>query len=260
MGHGRTLEELVAAQRPRNNVPDPARSAATAAPADAAMTPVQRRVLSLQRSAGNAAVVQAIRRSVGARRRPTVQRDKAPAWVGNLQKEFKSLFPKEKLMQRVVIKDYSKLNQKLQGAPYGAWTQSATEIFVRDPANLPGGGTSSEKGVMHYVLQHEANHIRQFSTSKGPPKTWAKMLDFEIQAYTNDKKWLAANAATEIPDKDVRDQIIKGVDDSLQEALRLKKEAAREKQPDTFLWNELKAAELIPQDADKDPLQLYKQP
>ena len=50
-----------------------------------------------------------------------------PPYVAEAQADLKLLFPKEKLLQGVVLKDYAKLNQTLQGATgYAAWTNSAT--------------------------------------------------------------------------------------------------------------------------------------
>ena len=206
-------------------------------------------MLDLQASVGNAAVARAI----------TVQRDKPPAWIEDAQKELKSLFPKEKLMQGVVVKDYEGLNETLQNMGYGAWTQSKTEIYLRDPMSLQGVDEKNKRSMTRYILQHEANHIRQFATAKGPPKTWAAMLKYEIQAYTNDKKWLAANGKAEIPDAKLREMLIKATEDSLTEALAIKKEAVGKKDAEAFLYNKMKTGKLIPDDAAKDPLELYKQ-
>src|SRR5512143_836940 len=124
---------------------------------------------------------------------------------------------------------------------------------------IKGVNKDNKRSIMRFTLQHEANHIRQFATAKGPPSKWADMLRFEIEAYTNDKKWLAANGKKEIPDKKLRELLEKGTDENLKNALEMQKAAAQEKDPETFLFTEMKKRDFIPQDAAKDPLELYKQ-
>jgi hypothetical protein len=211
----------------------------------------QRHILSLQARAGNSAVagMLAVQRETDAERLKRLKQDQA---------ELRSLFPKEKLMEGVVIHDYQDVNDELQPASYGAWTNSATDIYVRAPAAL-GATPQNQRSMLRYILQHEANHVRQFAQAKGPPKKWATMLQFEIEAYKSDKIWLAANGKTEIPDAKLLAKLQKGVEENLKNALEMQKTAAGQKDAEAYLFAEMKKRDFIPKGAKADPLELYQQ-
>ena len=119
--------------------------------------------------------------------------------------------------------------------------------------------------MMRYVLRHEAQHIREFDKTGGPPKTWEAMLLHEQVTYTDDKAWLGtAAAATLVPDPDLRTLLEQSADEALAAitvALQAgvdtpgsaaAKEAARLK--------EMKRTKMIPAGAGLDPTKLYVQP
>ena len=149
-------------------------------------------VLGLQRSAGNAAVVAALKGAPVAGLLPAVQRQpkakqakQTPQFVKDAQAELASLFPKDKLMGKVSIKDYGDLNKVLTtSTTFMAWTQSSTEIFVRDTSGLGDPDSNDRpKQLLRYILKHEAVHVGQFAKAKGPPATWEQMLRFEQEGY-----------------------------------------------------------------------------
>jgi hypothetical protein len=230
-------------------------------PADAgkSVDPVAASVLSLQATAGNAAIAGAIRSAS-----PSVQRQpKAPpAHVAAGQAALKQLFPKEKLLQGVVVKDYADLNVTLQGATsYGAWTQSKTEIYIKDPASM-ADTPAKQAMALRYVLQHEANHVRQFEKTKGPPKTWEAMINFEIEAYRNDLQWLAGPGKSIVTDAKLHKKLVDGATTNLRDLRGLVKGAKKLKgdKREEFFVDGLLDKDLIPPDSTANPLDLYKQP
>jgi hypothetical protein len=234
--------------------------------------PLRTLVFGLQAHAGNTAVATAVgaRAATTGRASPFVQRqpkpkpkakaEDPPAWITAAQADLRQLFPDDKLMGHVVIKDYSKLNNTLQEEDYGAWTQSKTEIFLRDPATkgLPGS-------VVKYELHHEAVHVRQFARDGGPPKTWQKMLEYEQEAYKSDTVWLAGSEAKKlIPEEDLLKQLQDGAAENLAKVNTLlddtKKLSGKKREDELFKRMRSRDVDLIPEHAKADPTLLYKQP
>jgi hypothetical protein len=233
------------------------------------LAPIARSVLYLQRTAGNSAVATAIR-GLGASggTRPVVQRQpkvkKQPQWVIDAQVAFDTAFPN---MKGVVIKDYAGLNKTLQGAHYGGWTQSKTEIYLRDPSKpLDPKQKAPSKTVqamyVRYILQHESVHIEQFIKPGGPPTSWEGMLLFEKEAYAKDRTWLTGPGATIITDQATFDAIEEAADKNQLAIGRVVAAAgtltgpAREK----AIYGEMLKENMIPPGTDPLPKKLYTQP
>jgi hypothetical protein len=214
--------------------------------------PVAQRILSLQATAGNAAVASVVQRA---------PKKKQPAWVSGAQSTLGKMFPKDPLLKKVVIKDYADLNATLLSMGFAAWTNSKTEIFIKDPAQF-ATNPALAAAVLQYILQHEANHVRQFAKAKGPPKLWETMATYEIEAYTNDIAWLAGAGASVVTDptqhKEVLDEAtknLKDVQDTIKGAGTLTGKARNK-----FFFDEIKSRNLIPANSPADPRALYKNP
>jgi hypothetical protein len=226
-------------------------------------------LLSLQRTAGNAAVVTLQRQPKPGKKpgKKPGQKKPPPAWVTAGQAELGQLFPNDKLMSNVVIKDYADLNKTLQGAPFAAWTQSMTEIYVRDLSGFADPKKPATKlwpqMAMRYVLHHEAEHIRQFAGGTGPPRTWQEMLQYEQTAYTNDLAWLASPAGQQaVSDPVLNGQFLKEARKNLADVTGLldgTKNLTGKKREDA-LFKGMKKARLIPARTKRDPTLLYRQP
>lgn len=219
-------------------------------------------MLSLQLAAGNAAVSTALRPAPSVQRQP----QKPPKWVSDAQAELGTMFPQDKLLGNVVIKDYADLNATLQTAPFAAWTQSKTEIFVRDlssQADPKNPKTAAWPALtLRYVLRHEAEHVRQFDQRGGPPSTWLAMLELEREAYTNDLAWLGgAEGKRLVPDAKLRENLRKGVQKNLSDIKGLISSTAKLKgQPrEAKLRAGMIGKDLIPSGAPADPQALYQQ-
>ena len=111
----------------------------------------------------------------------------------------KTLFPKDPLIQKVNIADFTQLYlPSLATVNFGAWTRSATQIFVLDldGAADPITGkalTNTEITTINAInARHEANHVRQFAKNGGHPKTYAQMMAFEIEACNDTASWLTS--------------------------------------------------------------------
>jgi hypothetical protein len=234
-----------------------------------------RSVLGLQRVAGNAAVVAALA-GTSVQRAPDPTKDKPkqapkpkaqPQWARDAEAKLKQLFKDDPLIAKVVIKDYAGANQELQTVDYGAWTQSQTEIYVRDPSIDKATKQRRPKNiaamVLTYVLKHEAVHVRQFAGAGGPPATWHKMLEYELAAYASDKAWLATDEGPKvITDQGTLDQFEEAADKYVIKIGALLEEAKTFKatEREAKLHEKMKAANLIPAGASLDPRDLYKQP
>jgi hypothetical protein len=223
------------------------------------LPPLARAMLGLQATAGNSAVAGTVQRQP----KPSAQ----PAWLQDAQAELGKLFPKDKLMQHVIVKDYGGLNTELQGIDYGAWTNSKTEIYLRDPSSLIDPNVPAQQKwppmLVRYTLRHEAVHISQFATAGGPPKTWQAMLEHEQEAYKADVAWLGtAAAATEIPDKQLRALLLAGANKTLASVTKVLNDTKKLKgtKREAQIYKRMKAADLIPKAAKPDPQELYKQP
>ena len=217
--------------------------------------PIERSVLALQSSAGNAAVARAVQ-SLAVQR----QKKKPPAWAAEAKTTLKQLFPKEKLLEGIVIKDFADLNPTTRAGPFDAWTNSPTDIYVKDPALIePDSRIRSQ--ALAYVLQHEANHVRQFQ-GKGPPKEWEKMLWFEKQTYKKDLDWLAGAGKQVVTDKALREKLTKRINENLTAIERVYAKVADVKRQDRDLaiLDAMLDENLVPENATADPRDLYKQP
>jgi hypothetical protein len=227
-------------------------------------------LLDLQRTAGNQAVVaRVLGRPALIVQRRRKGKQPPPKWVTDAARELQAMFPNDPLISKVVIKDYAKLNRKLRGASFDAWTNSRTEIYLRDLAKYADKRQPKTVNwplyMMRYVLRHEAQHIREFDKTGGPPRTWEAMLLHEQVTYTDDKAWLGtAGAATLIPDPDLRTMLeqsaehaLAAIHAALQAGIDTRgnaaaKEAARLKS--------MKQTTMIPAGAGLDPTKLYVQP
>jgi hypothetical protein len=233
---------------------------ATHAARPEALPPLARAVLDLQATAGNSAVAENVQRQ------PKTPPAK-PAWLQDAQAELGKLFPNDKLMQHVVVKDYGALNAELQTIDYGAWTNSKTEIYVRDPSTLIDQNEPAQQKwppmLMRYTLRHEAVHIGQFAAAGGPPKTWQAMLEFEQAAYKADVAWLGSTAATtDIPDKQLLALLVAGASKTLASVTAVLNDTKKlkGKKREAEIFKRMKKAELIPKGAKPDPQELYIQP
>ena len=257
------------------------------------LEPVARSVLRLQRQVGNQAVVSALRdgkslpRDARAREaaltslliaqrqpagkgksKPATNPPPPPKWLQDAQAIVDDMAKTDKLLGHVVLKKYSDLNKTLRNFDFGAWTNSQTEIFIKEA--VPAGANRKDKKVqaqaemfIRYELQHEANHIHQFAQAGGPPKTWQRMLEFEQEAYTNDLKFLSGPGKQVITDKDVLTSITSQAQKNLKDITGLLDGIAKlppKTDIEKHLWTEMKKLELIPSGSALDPTELYKQP
>lgn len=71
-----------------------------------------------------------------------------------------------------------------------AWTNSPTEIYVGDPSSHIGGEPIDEAAWWRAVLYHEAVHVTQFASAGGPPDTYTRMMEYEVEAYGESLEWL----------------------------------------------------------------------
>lgn len=234
--------------------------------------PVARSVLDLQRRAGNRAVANAItaqrQKGGGGGKKAVKQPPPPPKWLQDAQAIVNDMAKTDKLLGHVVLRKYSDLNKTLRSFEYGAWTNSATEIFIKDP--FPADVDRTDKTVqaqaemfVRFELQHEANHVHQFAQAGGPPKTWQRMLEFEREAYTNDLKFLRGPGKQVISDADVLASIAEQVQTNLKDVNALLDGIAKLKKGqnvERHLWTEMKKRKLIPSGSDLDPTKLYKQP
>ena len=188
-----------------------------------------------------------------------------PQFVKDAQAELASLFPKDKLMGKVTIKDYGDLNKVLtSSSTFTAWTQSSGEIFVKDLSGIGDPDANDRpRQLLRYVLKHEAVHIGQFAKAKGPPKTWQRMLEFEQEAYKHDLAWLNASEGKALmPSDDVRKEAIDSATaalNAISTLLTATKMLSGTKREDV-LYDTMIQQDLIPSGASKDPADLYKQP
>ena len=91
-----------------------------------------------------------------------------------------------KTMASVVVKDYNQITwyEPLREFGYGAWTNSATTIYLR---SLPAGVPYNR----HFMtLFHEGLHILQFRKHGGYPTSYQQMIEHEIEAYGQTVNWI----------------------------------------------------------------------
>jgi hypothetical protein len=233
--------------------------------------PMSRRVLDLQRKAGNRAVTALM----VAQRQPKKQAPPKkqpppppPQWLQDAQAIVAEMAKTDKLMGHVVLRKYTDANKTLQGAEFGAWTNSATAIYLRDPLDAHADRTNKDvqaqaEAIMRFELQHEANHIHQFATAGGPPKTWKKMLEFEKDAYTSDIAFLKGAGKNLFSDPDVLADVTGQVQKNLADVTGLLDGIPKlpaKTNVEQHLLKEMKKLKLIPPGAELDPTKLYKQP
>lgn len=80
---------------------------------------------------------------------------------------------------------------------YGAWTNSAGEVFI----NLDGmrqamatddvDALKEARATAIFIVQHEEEHIQQFTAGGGRPATFQQMAGHEFKAYGDDLAFLA---------------------------------------------------------------------
>lgn len=115
--------------------------------------------------------------------------DKARAAWNDLLPELS----RRSLMQNVTIKGMGEHPYKPMRTFEGvnAWTNSSTEIYVGFP-----DPKVDEDVWWRTILYHEAVHVKQFAREGGPPDTYTKMMEHEVEAYGDTYEWL-----DEHPDK-----------------------------------------------------------
>jgi hypothetical protein len=121
----------------------------------------------------------------------------------------KTLFPKDRLIQKVKIRvlDSQMYFPLIASVGYGAWTRSASEVYAADLGNL-GLLPAALDTTIAINAKHEAIHVHQFATNKGPPKTYRQMMVFEQKAYGDLVTWLNSPAGQGIAtDMATRDQV-----------------------------------------------------
>lgn len=143
-------------------------------------------------------------------------------------------------MKDVSIKPYADItwHKPLADMAFGAWTNSAKAIYMRDHTAF--GFTDA----FHFVvLYHEGWHVKQFLKHGGYPKSYQQMMEFEVEAYGESAKWLSKNGAKyQIDKKDVAStaktylRLAKGLKDELAIVAKSNKPAAeKEATLKTFL-------------------------
>jgi hypothetical protein len=113
------------------------------------------------------------------------------------------VYPGDADIAKVVASDLTAATHKLIfSGGFTAWTNSPTAIFVRDPTTQ-GTPPAAVKDVLTVTAFHEGVHIHQFVVAKGPPSTYAKMMEFEREANRKTEAWLGTTQAVNlIPDPD----------------------------------------------------------
>ncbi len=102
---------------------------------------------------------------------------KPPAHVDAARSVWKTFLAKD--VPGVTILDIASApSAAVRGSTFAAWTNSATQIFVAASAN-------ASRGALLAVLHHESRHIKQFVKEGHPPTTYARMVQFEIEAYAD---------------------------------------------------------------------------
>jgi Domain of unknown function (DUF4157) len=126
----------------------------------------------------------------------------------------KTLFPKDPVIKKVKVEDLTpKIHfPGLYAAGYGAWTNAATKIFVRDPQSLrdpkdPALTKSDVRDFLVITAFHEAVHLRQFAKAKDRPRSYAQMMQYEAEAYEATAAWLDSKEGKQlVKSADTRDR------------------------------------------------------
>jgi hypothetical protein len=108
------------------------------------------------------------------------------------------VYPGDADIAKVVASDLTAATHKLIfSGHFSAWTNSPTTIFVSDPTT-PGAAPADVQDVLTVVAFHEGVHIHQFVAAKGPPPTYAKMMEFEREANRKTQTWLGTTQAANL--------------------------------------------------------------
>lgn len=225
--------------------------------------PLDAEVLSLQARAGNHAVVAALQRDT-----PKQAPKPPPQWLQDAESILADMAKTDKLLGSTKLRNYSELNATLRKFEYGAWTESAQEIFVKDP--FPKGSNRKDKATqrlvamyVRYELTHEAVHVHQFDRDGGPPTTWRRMLEYEKEAYESDVKWLSGPGKQVVTDPDAMQSITSQVNKNLKDVTGLLDGIAKlppKTDVEKHLHKEMIRLKLIPSKSGLNPQDLYKQP
>lgn len=73
---------------------------------------------------------------------------------------------------------------------YDAWTNSPTEIYVIPVKSQYATPDKKRNAYWRVILYHEAWHLKQFAKASEPPKTYAKMMEYEEEAYRKSYEWI----------------------------------------------------------------------
>lgn len=120
-----------------------------------------------------------------------------PEFVDGAREAWNDLLPelpRDDLMRNVTFKWLLRHPyHPMQTFEIGAWTNSSTEIYLGAPSS-----NVDEHVWWRVVLYHEAVHVKQFAREGGPPDTYTKMMEHEVEAYGDTHEWLDK---TEHPDQ-----------------------------------------------------------
>lgn len=278
MGRRRWADDLEPRLAGRGGLPHAQREAEQPR-ANGHVQPATASLLSLQRSAGNQAIATALRMGAAGQRRLVVaQREEPgkktptpkppPAWLKDAQGILAEMAKTDTHLGNVTLKNFVDLNAALKTSEYAAWTQSGTEIYLKNP--YPKGASRGDAATrtlieqyVRFVLRHEGEHVSQFARDGGAPKTWQRMLEYEKEAYAKDIKWLDGPGKSVMTNadvvKDVRKQVtknLKDVTDLLDGVAKLPPKTDVEQ----HLHKEMIRLKLIPSKAGINPQDLYVQP
>jgi hypothetical protein len=117
-----------------------------------------------------------------------------------------TLFPNDPVIQAVQVEDltprfhFFELGRLVRDIYrwllYGAWTDSATKILVKDPAEPPLTPDDVDD-LLTVTAFHEAVHLRDFAKT-GRPTTYAQMMRYECKAYESTGTWLGTTQANKL--------------------------------------------------------------
>jgi hypothetical protein len=168
----------------------------------------------------------------------------------------------------VTIKNFVDLNAALKSSGFAGWTQSGTEIYLKNP--YPKGASRGDPDTrdiveqyVRFVLRHEGEHVGQFARDGGPPKTWQRMLEYEQEAYTKDLKWLDGPGKSVVTNTDVLKDVKKQVTKNLKDVTGLLDGIAKlpaKSNVEQHLHKEMIRLKLIPSKSGLNPQDLYVQP
>ena len=97
------------------------------------------------------------------------------------------LFGPDNVLNKVTILDLANVpSQAVRAEGYGAWTNSATRVYIAPIANR-------DSITLETTLRHEATHVQQFARD-GKPDSYVKMITYEHEAYEEQWKRLDALA------------------------------------------------------------------